>query len=238
MNKDAQQKIPFDNNENALILLVSANTVLFVILIFCKALYFMTADNSDATVIINAYHQDIFNWFVLPVSFSPFIRQPWSIFTYMFAHESILYLLVNMAWLAAFGYILQKVSGNRKLIPLYLYGGFFGGLFFMLVNSIWVQNSNDSYFLLGAMPAIISVAAGTVTFVPNYKFFPKIGGGIPLWILFAVYMLINLFVSVNAGMAYVSTILFCALIGFFVMYQFKKGKDWCEWMYRITDKIK
>lgn len=197
----------------------------------------MTTDNSDANSIIDAYHQNVFNWFVLPVSFAQFIRQPWSVFTYMFAHESFLYLLANMAWLAAFGYILQTMSGNRKLIPLYLYGGFFGGLFFMLMNNIWSQMPANAYFLLGAMPAVVSVAAGTVTLTPNYKIFPRIGGGISVWLLFAAYLAIALLVAVNAGAAYVSTILFCALLGFFTMYQFKKGKDFCEWIYTFANRI-
>jgi membrane associated rhomboid family serine protease len=237
MDDKIQRKISLGDSGNALVLLISANAILFVILIFCKVMYFMTADTSDAAMILATYWHDIFNWFVLPPSFSQFIHQPWSIFTYMFTHESFLYLLANMAWLAAFGYIMQDAGGNRKIIPLYLYGGFFGGLFFLLVNNIGLQNLGSTYSLSGAMPAVICVAAGTTTFAPNYKIFPRIGGGIPLWILFAAYMSINLFVSANAGMAYISTILFCALMGFFIIYQFKKGKDWCKWMYRIADKI-
>ena len=40
-------------------------------------------------------------------------------------------MLGNLLWIAAFGYILQDLAGNSKLIPLFIYGGLAGALFFI-----------------------------------------------------------------------------------------------------------
>ena len=33
-----------------------------------------------------------------------------------------------MLWLWTFGYILQEITGNKTLVPLYIYGGLAGAL--------------------------------------------------------------------------------------------------------------
>src|SRR5258708_35359979 len=46
-------------------------------------------------------------------------------------------------------------------------------------------------FLAGANPAVVAVAVATTTVAPDYRIFPMINGGIPLWIPTLVYLLIN-----------------------------------------------
>jgi len=44
-------------------------------------------------------------WFTLPAWVEQFIKQPWSLISYMFLHASVLHLLFNMLWLYWFGQI-------------------------------------------------------------------------------------------------------------------------------------
>ncbi|HEY0299495.1 MAG TPA: rhomboid family intramembrane serine protease [Arachidicoccus sp.] len=232
-----KHKVSLGNSGNALVLLVIANVAVFVLLIFLKAIYFMSSTSNSADVTADLYHNEIFNYFILPASFSQFLHQPWTLISYMISHESLLDLFSNILWLVAFGYILQSLSGNKKIIPLYLYGGILGGIFFVAMNAVLPQQSSHIGFLIGATPAIIAVAAGATTLTPKYRIFPMLGGGIPLWILFAVFMLINISTAASAGLAYISTVLFSAVIGFFVIYQLKKGNDYGQWMYSSVYKI-
>ncbi|WP_197492241.1 rhomboid family intramembrane serine protease [Arachidicoccus ginsenosidimutans] len=232
-----KHKISLGSSSNALVLLIAANAVLFVLLIFFKVFYFMTSSSNVADTTIDTFHREIFNYFILPSSFGQFIRQPWSLFSYMFTHESLLDLFSNLLWLVAFGYILQSLSGNKRLIPLYLYGGILGGIFFLIINAVLPQSVVHIDFLIGALPAVVAVAAGATTLTPQYRIFPMLGGGIPLWILFAVFMLVSVSSVANAGVAYVSTILFSALVGFYIIYQLKKGNDYGEWIYSFVHKI-
>ena len=95
--------------------------------------------------------------------------------TYMFSDtgSALMRLLSNMLWLWAFGYILQELSGNDKIIPIYIYGGLAGGLFFILANylvpPLREQAGNNALF--GDTAGTMAVAMATTTLSPNYRFF-------------------------------------------------------------------
>ena len=63
----------------------------------------------------------LFNWgipswlqyFQLPAWFSQFIKQPWTLFTYMFLHAGMLHLLFNMLWLYWFGRMFLSMFSAR-----------------------------------------------------------------------------------------------------------------------------
>lgn len=232
-----KNRISLGSTGNALVLLLMANAVLFVLLIFFKVFYFMTATSNIASVNVSLFHKEIFDYFVLSAEGSVTLHRPWTLLSYMFSHESLLALLSNLLWLAAFGFILQSLAANRKMIPLYLYGGLFGGLIFVLCST-FIPHSGHMAQLVGATPALIAVAAGTTTLGPKYKIFPMLGGGIPLWILFVIFMAINLSAGAAAGLPLILAYVGCALLGFFVIWSWdKKGRDYCEWMYNLIYRI-
>lgn len=232
-----KNRISLGSTGNALVLLLMANAVLFVLLIFFKVFYFMTATSNVANVNVALFHKEIFDYFVLSAEGSVTLHRPWTLLSYMFSHESLLALLSNLLWLAAFGFILQSMAANRKMIPLYLYGGLFGGLIFVLCST-FIPHSGHMAQLVGATPALIAVAAGTTTLGPKYKIFPMLGGGIPLWILFVIFMAINLSAGAAAGLPLILAYVGCALLGFFVIWSWdKKGRDYCEWMYNLVYRI-
>ena len=166
-----KNKISLCSTGNALVLLLMANAVLFVLLVFFKIFYFMTATSNVASDNVALFHKEIFDYFALSANGSISLTRPWTIFSYMFSHESLLALLSNLLWLAAFGFILQSLAANRKMIPLYLYGGISGGLIFVLCSTLMPQAAHMS-LLAGALPALIAVAAGTTMLGPKYKIFP------------------------------------------------------------------
>src|SRR5215213_1710120 len=59
----------------------------------------------------------------VPAAFSHLLRQPWSVFTYMFLHTGIFHVLFNMLWLYWFGEIFVFYLGDKKILPLYILGG-------------------------------------------------------------------------------------------------------------------
>jgi hypothetical protein len=78
-----------------------------------------------------------------------------------------------------FGYILQDLSGNRKLLPLYLYGGFFGALVYLLsANTLpYLQTTvTNGGFMIGGGAAVMAIAVATTTLAPDYRIFPLISG--------------------------------------------------------------
>jgi membrane associated rhomboid family serine protease len=108
---------------------------------------------------------------MLPASFITYIKQPWSIITYMFLHEDFLHILFNMLWLFWLGSILHEYLGNKKVYTAYFLGGIFGGVFYMICYTIFpvFKTSISTSFALGASAGVLSVIVATATLLPNYS---------------------------------------------------------------------
>lgn len=89
--------------------------------------------------------------FALDADPAMLLSHPWTLLTYMALHSSPLHLLLNMACLFFFGYILCKegVSG-RTLVLLYICGGMAGGL-------LYLGFGEDT--LAGASASVLAVTA-------------------------------------------------------------------------------
>jgi membrane associated rhomboid family serine protease len=219
-------------SNNALMLLIAFNALVFILLNFLKIVYFISYnDNSAAEV---SFHKQILEWFTLPASFDHFIGRPWTLFVYMVSNDSIWGLIGSLLWLWSFGYILQDLTGNKKIFSIYMYGGIAGAVVYLLsVNLIpaWQQNID----LTGGGAAVMAIAVATTTLAPDYRLFPLISGGIPLWVLTLIYVIIDYISIVNAGGGYVVAHLAGGIMGYIFIRQMRKGKDWSDWMNRLVD---
>ncbi len=184
----SRKKILMGDDNNALTWLIILNAVFFVSILLIKVMYGLTAGSSQSTDL------NIDKWVSIPAEGYLFITRPWTIITYMFAHNSIWYLISSLLWLWCFGYILQELAGNNKLFPIYLYGGVFGGILFLVVaNLIPSIHANAAQFsLMGAGASVMAVAIATTSLAPGYRIFPMLNGGIPLWVLTLVFAAIDL----------------------------------------------
>jgi len=183
-----KKKFSVENNHQALFSLIILNIVCFLILFFIQVSYSFY-DESYAM-----FTQKVLTWFQLPTSFNEIIYKPWTALTYMFCDTSasIWRLVSNMIWLWSFGILLQEMIGNDKIVPLYIYGGIVGALFFL--GSNMVLNSeiqSNSLTLIGANSACLAIASAATFFQPNYRLLTHIRKGIPLWVLFILYVLID-----------------------------------------------
>jgi membrane associated rhomboid family serine protease len=241
MEDSYRKRMTLGQDGNALVRLILLNSVLFVILLFLYILYEL---NNTPSVI---YDMKVVPWFSLPFSFDKLSSRPWTLLTFMFADDRnhIFRFIGNMFWLWGFGYILQDLTGNRKLISIYLYGGLAAALFFLLAN--WAfpglhavpagtpSGTAATTELLGANPSILALAIATTTVAPDYRIFPMINGGIRLWILTIFYVVIN-FYSIPFGDigAYIAN-LAGAGAGYLFILCLRKGYDGSIWINGIFD---
>lgn len=221
------RKILLGQDNNALVMLFAINALVFVLINFVKIVYFL----SD--IPIEFFYKQILDWFTMPAIPASLLAKPWTILTHMFTHYSIWHLLSTCMWLWAFGYVLQDLAGNNKLIPIYLYGGFAGALAFVLMNNLFPameRNIATTAPLLGGGAAVMAVAVATTTLAPDYRIFPLINGGIPLWVLTLIFVAIDFasLASGNGGIA--AAHLAGGAIGFFFVKALNKGSDWGAWM--------
>jgi membrane associated rhomboid family serine protease len=231
MEDNYRKKMGLGQDGNTLIRLIVFNAVLFVILKFIYLIFLTTALN------MSAYYQNVFNWFALPADIGKLSTRPWSVLTYAFTDFPVMHFVANMLWLWGFGYIMQDLTGNRKLIPIYIYGALAGAFFYIISYYIFpkLQGQIPSALLYGANPAVIAIAVATTTVAPDYRIFPMINGGIPLWVLTLIYILIN-FSSITYGDsgAYIAN-LAGGGVGFFFIYQMRRGNDLGAWMNNFFD---
>ena len=106
----------------------------------------------------------------LPAWPEAFIRQPWSIFTYMFMHVGLFHLLFNMLWLYWFGRLFLSFFSAKHLRGLYLLGGIVGGLLYMLAYNVFPY-FEDRVFgarLLGASASVLAIVVATGVREPDY----------------------------------------------------------------------
>ncbi len=232
-----RHRLSIGQDGNALTMLIAINLIVFVILAFIKVIYYFSQGDAGVT----AFDKDIFQWVALPASLDTFITRPWTLITHMFVHstESVWHILANMLWLWAFGYILQDLTGNRKLIPIFLYGAFAGALAYgAAFNLITPLKAALPYsFACGASAGIMGIAIATTTIAPGYRIFPMLNGGIPLWIVTVLYLIIDLAtIPYNNPGGHIAHIAGAAM-GFLFVRMFQGGRDWSNWMNSFFDWV-
>ena len=222
-----KKKAILGQDGNSLLMLLAVMAILFCIFKFLFLVYKMS-DWQEAE-----YYAHILDWCRLPGSFEKFLTRPWTLFTYMFIHDNVMGLIVNVLWLWAFGFILQDLTGNNKLVPLFIYGGLLGGIVFLLASNLMPSQeaSLSRSNLEGASAGLMAIAIGTTVLAPGYRIFPMINGGIPLWILTLIYVALAFSIGFDAQntpelLAHLSA----AGMGWLFIYQLKRGQDWSAWM--------
>lgn len=226
------RRILLGQDNNALVILFAVNALVFVLINFLRIVYYL----SD--IPLDFFSRQILNWFTLPAPVDIFLSRPWTLLSYMVTHLGFWHLLSSMLWLWCFGYILQDLAGNNKLIPIYLYGGFMGGVVFLLVNNLapgLEKNINSLQPMLGGGAAVMAVAMATTTLAPDYRIFPMISGGIPLWVLALIFVAIDLASLSNVNLGIGAAHLTAGATGFLFIRQLKRDNDWSAWMIRLVD---
>ncbi|RTL52392.1 MAG: rhomboid family intramembrane serine protease [Sphingobacteriales bacterium] len=225
-------------NNNALVFLIILNALFFVSLTFIKIVYFLSYDSNATAGLF--FQKQIVNWLALPADTEVFFPRIWTILTYMFTTYSVWGIISTVLWIWAFGYILQDLAGNKNIMPIYLYGGFFGGIAFVLsVNLIPALYQNIAFTpaLMGGGAAVMAIAVATTTLAPDYRIFPLINGGIPIWVLTLIFVAIDYatIASQNGGNAIAH--LTGGIVGFLYIRQLKRGSDWGNWMHRTVEWV-
>jgi membrane associated rhomboid family serine protease len=226
--QENRRRMTVGQDGNALVMLIAVQLVVFVLLAFIKVIYYFSYGREG----IGAYQDHILEWVTLPASLSVFITRPWTLITHMFIHDDVWHIVANMLWLWAFGYILQDMAGNRKIIPVFIYGALAGAAVYMLsFNIIPALQDNVAHArALGASAGVMAIAIASTTLAPNYRIFPLINGGIPLWVLTAIFVIIDLAtIPYNNAGGHIAHLAGAAM-GYLFVAMLRKGYDWSNWM--------
>jgi len=166
-------------------------------------------------------------WLSLPSDYSKLLIRPWSIITYQFLHEGFLHILFNMLWLYWFGKIFLEFLSQKKIITVYLLGGIFGGLFFIIAYNIFpvFDRIKTEAIAIGASASVLAIVTTISFYVPNYTIRLMFIGNVKLKYiaLFSIGLDILSIAGENSGghIAHLGG----AFFGFLMYLQLKKGKN-------------
>jgi membrane associated rhomboid family serine protease len=221
-----RRRLTLGDDGNALVALVTINIIFFLLLLVIQVVYFFFQSDTSS------FYGQVVTYFEMPAQLITLSERPWTMLTFMFTHTNVINILSNMIWLWAFGYILQALTGNTKLIPIYIYGGIVGALVFILANySIPpLKPVIQSSWLTGSNASVMAIAMATTTLAPNYRFFQNLNGGIPIWVLTLVYIFIDFAGVASMGAAYSLSHIGGAGAGYLFIVLLRKGKDGSIWM--------
>lgn len=229
-------RITLGQKGNTLMMLVAISLIMFVGLAFMKAMSYFANPKELA---LPLYYKNVLGLFVMPADGNQFLLKPWTLITHMFAHDNVWKVFTNMLWLWCFGFILQDLSGNKKIVPLFVYGAFGGAIAFMLAYNLFpaLQEQVPFAVLSGASASVMSVAVATTMLSPGYRIFPLLGGGIPLWVLTVIYIISDLLtVSISDSGTLITHIAGGITGALFILF-YKKGYDWGGWMNNFFDWV-
>lgn len=230
-NQQPRRRLTLGDDGNALVGLVTINIIFFLLLLVIQVVYFFFQSNTSS------FNSQVVTYFEMPAQLVTLSERPWTVLTYMFTHTNVIHILSNMIWLWSFGYILQALTGNRKLIPIYIYGGLAGALVFIIANYAIppLKPVIQSSWLIGGNAGVMAVAMATTTLAPNYRFFQNLNGGIPIWVLTLVYIFIDFAGVASMGAAYSLSHIGGAAAGYLFVILLRKGNDGSVWMLQLYD---
>ncbi len=234
--KQDKHKITLGQSGNTLMMLIAVCLVMFVGLAFMKAVWHFKYPKETAP---GYFNRDVLSLFILPAKTSEILNRPWTIITHMFVHDDVWKIFSNMLWLWCFGYIMQDMAGNKKIIPVFIYGALGGAIAFILaynfLPSLQVQLPYAN--AIGASAGVMAVAIATTMLSPGYKIFPMIGGGLPLWILTVFYVVSDLATLSYSDPGDLLTHIAGAVTGFLFVFFLRLGFDGGKWMNNFFDWV-
>lgn len=232
-----RSRLSIGQDGNTLTMLLAINLTVFAILAFIKVVYYFSFGDQG----VGLFQEQIFRWFTLPADLGTFVTRPWTLLTHMFVHDtgSIWHILGNMIWLWAFGSILQDLAGNKKIFPLYFYGAIAGAVAFIVTyNLIGPLKAEMPYaYAFGASAGVMAIAIGTTVLAPGYRIFPMLNGGIPLWVITVIYLIVDVAtIPTNNPGGHIAHIAGAGM-GYVFVLALQKGHDWGEWINNFFDWV-
>jgi membrane associated rhomboid family serine protease len=233
-----RHRLSIGQDGNALTMLIAINLIVFVMLAFIKVVYYFSSGDAGKLL----FDKNIFDWITLPASLDKFMTRPWTLITHMFVHDmdnagSVWHILGNLIWLWAFGYILQDLTGNRKIIPIFFYGALAGAFSYMLAFNFLnpLKESLPYAKAFGASAGVMAIAIATTTLAPGYRIFQMLNGGIPIWVITVLYLIIDLATIPHSNPGGHIAHIGGGAMGFLFMTMLQRGKDWGLWMNNVYD---
>ena len=165
------------------------------------------------------------------------ILRPWTLFTYMFAHEGFLHILFNLIGLYVFGFAISTFFKDRQIFGLYILGGLAGAVSYV-VSANLIPSLQFGGTLIGASASVIAILMALTTISPDYRINLLLIGAVKIKYIALAFLFMD-FISIaamsNTGGHFAH--LGGALFGLFYVKQLQKGRDLTDPVSSVMDKL-
>ncbi len=201
-------------------------------LIIINAALFLTINIS-----LHLAHINLVPYLGLPIGGYNFLFKFWTLFTYMFAHESLGHVFFNMLLFYFSAQLFFLILGESKLIYVYVMSGLFGAAILLLCGLIFPDSFSNS-ILIGASASVMGVVMVMAVYAPNFavSLFGIINMPYKYFALLTFVISTVLDFSLNTGgkISHVGGALFGLTYG----YLLKKGIDIFNFSFLTKSKLK
>ena len=205
-------------NGSILIKLIFVNVAIFLAIHLIGNLLWLFNISNGVNLFIS--------WLALPSSITELIVKPWTLITYMFLHKDLFHLLMNMLVLYFGSQIFNQFLNEKKLLNVYLLGGFSGGVLFVLAFNVFpVFQNSIGIPALGASASVMAILIAAAAYVPNFVVRLMFLGNVKLKYIAMVYLALDLIRIQGSNSGGHIAHLGGAIFGFFFIQQLKKQND-------------
>lgn len=127
-------------------------------------------------------------WIALSSDIGTFVKTPWTLITFNFFHFGFFHLIFNLLVLHFSGRLFSTYFTDKQLFGVYILGGIFSGLTFVLSYII----IGKAGLLIGASGAIMAILLSATTYAPFMLLRIPLIGIVKLWHVTFVILLIDL----------------------------------------------
>jgi len=216
---------------SSLIKLIYINLGVFILVGLIKVLAFLFGFNGIASLFVH--------FFAVPADLSSLITHPWTIFTYMFLHEGLFHILINLLWLYVFGRIFLMYLNEKKLLSVYLVGGLAGAALYILAFNAFpaFQDQVPASIALGASASVMAIVIAIAVYVPDYSINLLFLGPVKLKYIALVAIILDVLSIAGSNAGGHIAHLGGALFGYVYISQYRKGKNITRGFDRLMDSL-
>ncbi len=139
----------------------------------------------------------------MPAALNTFIKQPWSVISYMFLHYDFFHLFFNMLCLYWFGKFFLDNFSQKQLVGVYFWGGIAGAALYFAAYNLFPLFANKvaTSYLLGASASVMAILVVAAIATPNATIRLIFIGDVKLKYIAIITFLLSAFgtTSSNAG---------------------------------------
>lgn len=226
--EDVKQQFTYGNRITRLII---ANTAVFIAINLVRLFFTLSAGFQPS-----AGYMDVVYFLSLSSDLIHDFTHPWVFITHMFLHTGFWHFLFNMLFLYWFGRIVGDFIGDHRVYPLYLLGGLFGAVMYLITAPLI---STGGSFAYGASAAVMAFVVASGVIAPNYVMRLLFIGDVKLKYIVAALVLLDVFgigsMSNTGGhVAHIGG----ALFGWIFVAALREGSDFSVPVNRFFDWVK